>query len=117
LGARSTAFWHDAWHGDDDLATQFPALFSHAKKPDVSVRSVAEDGLDAHLVSQLTQQALEERNFLLRLQRSPTLPQKHYNTFILLCCWQIWKRRNGVVFHGETTSMAGICNLCKLNRG
>ena len=26
------------------------------------------------------------------------IPQKHFATFIALCCWQLWKRRNGVVF-------------------
>jgi hypothetical protein len=29
---RSTAFWFDAWLGEDDLSTKFPSLFSHAKK-------------------------------------------------------------------------------------
>ena len=29
------------------------------------------------------------------------IPQKHFATFIALCCWQLWKRRNGVVFPSE----------------
>lgn len=59
---RSTAFWFDAWHGEDDLATKFPALFSHAKKTEVRVWAVIEDGLAAHLVSRLTPQAKQRRS-------------------------------------------------------
>jgi hypothetical protein len=61
---RSTAFWFDAWHGEDDLSTKFPSLFSHAKKTEVSVREVLETGLAAHLVPRLTPQAVEERDAL-----------------------------------------------------
>jgi hypothetical protein len=35
---RSTAFWFDAWHGEDDLSTKFPSLFSHAKKSEAMAR-------------------------------------------------------------------------------
>ncbi|KAL5669220.1 hypothetical protein ACJX0J_021441, partial [Zea mays] len=61
---RSTAFWFDAWHGEDDLSTKFPSLFSHAKKTEVSVRKVLETGLAAHLVPRLTPQAVEEQDAL-----------------------------------------------------
>jgi hypothetical protein len=61
---RSTAFWFDAWHKEDDLSTKFPSLFSHAKKAEVSVREVLETGLAAHLVPRLTLQAVEERDAL-----------------------------------------------------
>jgi hypothetical protein len=61
---RSTTFWFDAWHGEDDLSTKFPSLFSHAKKTEVSVREVLETGLAAHLVPRLTPQAVEERDAL-----------------------------------------------------
>lgn len=27
----------------------------------------------------------------------PRLPADHSDAFVLLCCWQLWKRRNGVV--------------------
>jgi hypothetical protein len=33
----------------------------------------------------------------------PHAPAKHFSTFIALCCWMLWKRRNGVVFRNETT--------------
>jgi hypothetical protein len=61
---RSTTFWFDAWHGEDDLSTKFPSLFSHAKKTKVSVHEVLETGLAAHLVPRLTPQAIEERDAL-----------------------------------------------------
>jgi hypothetical protein len=61
---RSRAFWFDAWHGEDDLSTKFPSLFSHTKKTEVSVREVLETGLAAHLVPRLTPQAVEERDAL-----------------------------------------------------
>ena len=28
------------------------------------------------------------------IQRPATIPRKHWSTFIALCCWQLWKRRN-----------------------
>jgi hypothetical protein len=237
---RSTAFWFDAWHGEDDLSTKFPSLFSHAKKIEVSVREVLETGLAAHLVPRLTPQAVEERdslqlvlddvmlseppdvrhcpivgvggnlhtgslyrvmrngegvhsaeavfvwrnqaplgyvslaglsttvtsnvaltwpgkkvvqdttcevygqapedtahiflhcgfassfwgtlgvqiapdrsNVLLSLLRPSTIPAKHYNMFVLLCCWQLWKCRNVVVFRGERSPLATTMLLCR----
>jgi len=40
------------------------------------------------------------------------LPQKHLNTFVALCCWQLWKRRNGVIFRSETTSLQKTFPAC-----
>ena len=34
---------------------------------------------------------------LLHLHRPETLPMAHYDTFILLCHWQLWKWCNGIV--------------------
>jgi hypothetical protein len=61
---RSTAFWFDAWLGEDDLSTKFLSLFSHAKKTEINVREVLETGLAAHLVPRLTPQAVAERDAL-----------------------------------------------------
>jgi hypothetical protein len=52
-------------------------------------------------------------NVLLSLLRPPTVPTKHYNMFILLCCWQLWKRRNDVVFRGERSPLATTMLLCR----
>jgi hypothetical protein len=241
---RSTTFWFDAWHGEDDLSTKFPSLFSHAKNPEVSVHDVLEAGLAAHLVPRLTSQAVAERdalqlvlddvllskapdvrhcpiagtggnlhtgslyrvmrcgegmrsaeavfvwrnqapprvcffgwlvnngriqcrvnlarkqivqdtmcevcgrapedtahiflhcgfassfwgalgitiasdcsNVLLSLLRPSAIPAKHYNMFILLCCWQLWKRRNDVVFRGERSPLAATMLLCRSEAG
>jgi hypothetical protein len=29
------------------------------------------------------------------------IPSKHFSVFVMLCCWQLWKRHNSVVFRGE----------------
>jgi hypothetical protein len=42
----------------------------------------------------------------------PHAPAKHFSTFIALCCWMLWKRRNGVVFRNETTSMNQFLSSC-----
>lgn len=52
-------------------------------------------------------------NVLLSLLRPPTVPAKHYNMFVLLCCWQLWKRRNDVVFRGERSPLATTMSLCR----
>ncbi|WVZ51145.1 hypothetical protein U9M48_002314 [Paspalum notatum var. saurae] len=57
---RGTSFWHDAWCGEDDLATRFPVLLSHVKEQEVSVREVLDNGLSSTLVSRLTAQAARE---------------------------------------------------------
>jgi hypothetical protein len=40
------------------------------------------------------------------------LPQNHLNTFVALCCWQLWKRRNGVIFGSQTTSLHQTFSAC-----
>ncbi|KAF8642174.1 hypothetical protein HU200_067437 [Digitaria exilis] len=32
---------------------------------------------------------------------------------MLLCCWQLWKRRNGMVFRQETLSLPQLLLQCK----
>jgi len=51
---RGTSFWHDAWCGEDDLATRFPVLLSHVKEQEVSVKEVHDKGLSSMLVPRLT---------------------------------------------------------------
>ena len=36
-----------------------------------------------------------------------------YDTCILICCWQLWKRRNGVIFRQETLSLHQTLQACK----
>lgn len=239
---RATAFWFDAWCGQDDLATMFPALLSHCKKPKISVRSMLEQGLTSSLTPRLTEQgqkdleslqnllagvelteqpdtrrclgagdderiksgrlyqvlrashseinkmdayvwrskapprvqffgwlisqkrlqcrtnlakknivedgvcvlcknALETATHLLlecdfaslfwrsvgvvikpsdsaeclqAIDPPAQMPKAEFNTFILLCCWQIWKRRNNIIFRGEVASLQNLvfCSIC-----
>jgi hypothetical protein len=57
--------------------------------------------------------APDHNNVLLSLLRPSTVPAKHYNMFVLLCCWQLWKHRNDVVFRGERSLLATTMLLCR----
>jgi hypothetical protein len=46
------------------------------------------------------------------ITQPPHIPAKHFETFILLCCWHIWKRRNNTVFR-TITSLSGALAACK----
>lgn len=35
------------------------------------------------------------------------------STFLLLCCWQLWKYRNAVVFQGLPPSLPRLLQLCR----
>ncbi|KAK1685445.1 hypothetical protein QYE76_046293 [Lolium multiflorum] len=43
----------------------------------------------------------------------PGLPAGSASTFILLCCWQLWKHRNGVVFDSDTPSLHTLRRRCR----
>ncbi|KAG0514755.1 hypothetical protein BDA96_10G220700 [Sorghum bicolor] len=49
--------------------------------------------------------ASEQIQRCIMLTAPPHAPAKHFATFIALSCWMLWKRRNGVVFRNETTSV------------
>ncbi|CAL4992410.1 unnamed protein product [Urochloa decumbens] len=58
---------------------------------------------------------LEQRqqvNDLHQLPRPPGIPVDEYDTFVLLCCWQLWKRRNGAVFRGEEMTLRQLLHSC-----
>jgi hypothetical protein len=46
-----------------------------------------------------------------QLPRPDTIPATHFDTFVLLCCWQLWKRRNGIIFRQETMSLRQTMSL------
>jgi hypothetical protein len=46
------------------------------------------------------------------IQCPATIPQKHFSTFIALCYWQLWKRRNGVVFRSERVCLRQVMTAC-----
>ena len=47
------------------------------------------------------------------LSRPPRIPALHFETFVLLCCWQLWKRRNGFTFRGETMGLRQTLQTCR----
>jgi uncharacterized RDD family membrane protein YckC len=44
--------------------------------------------------------------------RLASVPSKHFSTFIALCCWQLWKRRNNVIFQSELASTRQTLVAC-----
>jgi hypothetical protein len=50
---------------------------------------------------------------LQEIQRPEHLPTKHFGTFLILCCWHIWKRRNNAVFRGDRTSLLATLSACR----
>jgi hypothetical protein len=43
----------------------------------------------------------------------PQCPQDQFSAFVALCCWQLWKRRNGVVFREEHLNLRNLLLSCK----
>jgi hypothetical protein len=43
----------------------------------------------------------------------PGIPERSAATFLLLCCWQLWKHRNGVVFNGDSPSLPAVRSKCR----
>jgi hypothetical protein len=41
------------------------------------------------------------------------IPGAHFHTFILLCCWHIWKRRNNIIFPNDQLMLQGALMACK----
>ena len=41
------------------------------------------------------------------------LPLELNSTFVLLCCWNLWKHRNGVVFQGRQPNLHNLIRSCK----
>jgi len=44
--------------------------------------------------------------------RPDAVPEKYYNCFILLICWQLWKHRNGVIFQSLDPSLTRFWADC-----
>jgi hypothetical protein len=47
------------------------------------------------------------------LPKIGNLPDAQYNTFIVLCYWQLWKRRNGSVFRNENLNLRQLILSCR----
>ena len=42
-----------------------------------------------------------------------TIPETHFSVFIFLCCWNIWKHRNRVVFDVAEPSLQTLLCSCR----
>lgn len=47
------------------------------------------------------------------MPRPPTVPPRQYNTFLLLCCWNIWNHRHDVVFRQQAPCLRRLLSSCK----
>ncbi|AQK39484.1 TUB-transcription factor 14 [Zea mays] len=52
-----------------------------------------------HIPNDMTVQNLHQ------IERPSNLPQNEFSSFVILCCWQLWKRRNGFVFRQEAATL------------
>lgn len=50
---------------------------------------------------------------LWELPRPTVIPSRPYSTFLILCCWHIWKHRNEVVFRSAAPSIPNLLLACK----
>jgi hypothetical protein len=41
------------------------------------------------------------------------ITQRSSPTFLLLCCWELWKHRNAVVFNGMPPSLSRLLAACR----
>lgn len=41
------------------------------------------------------------------------VPNAQYNAFAALCCWQVWKRRNGLILRNEPQTLRQLIMSCK----
>ena len=46
------------------------------------------------------------------LRRPENVPARHFPVFIALCCWNIWKHRNRVIFDKAPPSLQQLRNNC-----
>jgi hypothetical protein len=49
------------------------------------------------------------------VQYPPTFPRQLLSTFVALCYWHLWKRRNGVVFREEAATIRQTVRLIEVD--
>ena len=50
---------------------------------------------------------------LWRVQPPSTIPAAHFNAFLLLCCWRLWKHRHDVVFRSLSPCYTRLFAGCR----
>lgn len=50
---------------------------------------------------------------LWNMPRPAAVPPQHFNTFLLLCCWNIWNHRHDVVFRQQNPCLRRLLTSCK----
>lgn len=46
--------------------------------------------------------------------RPDAIPEMQFPMFLALCCWQLWKRRNRVIFRNKALNMQQVISSCKV---
>ena len=47
------------------------------------------------------------------LPRPATIPTRHFDSFVLLICWNLWKHRNDVIFRSLPPSHNRLWDACR----
>ena len=47
------------------------------------------------------------------LPRPATIPTRHFDSFVLLICWNLWKHRNDVIFRSLPPSHIRFWDACR----
>lgn len=50
---------------------------------------------------------------LWNMARPSAIPARHHSVFLHLCCWNLWKHRNEVVFRHESPSLPRLLLHCR----
>jgi len=49
------------------------------------------------------------------LPRIQNVPVKQFSSFIALCCWELWKRRNALIFRNESLTLRQVLHACAMD--
>uniref|UniRef100_A0A0A9A837 Uncharacterized protein n=1 Tax=Arundo donax TaxID=35708 RepID=A0A0A9A837_ARUDO len=84
---RCTSFWQDHWIGPMPLASLMHALFSHSRRPNLSVSmACTTGGWELHLQPRITEAAISELTSLHEaLQGVQLRPEEHDERFMHTC--------------------------------
>jgi hypothetical protein len=61
----------------------------------------------------MKQMTIDKRNHLPSYPTPAAFGAGTASTFVILCCWNIWKHCNGVVFQGDTPCLPLLLSRCR----